>query len=466
LIEVELAIDEALGPGLDVAVENGEPRVVGARPGAIWLGLDRGHLLDSDAGNGTEVPALVALPASSFAGCRIAAELAGALVDGDRAVVVARMPGWPMPPEAVIRTVARMSGGHWVDAAAADRLVREARQRHRVRRQSGRVLGGRAWQPSVSDPGERRFTTPHSRSEYRLERLPPRFIRGLEGLLDTDERILYAIERPPDAIATGRFGLARRGAERRAGLLLLTDRQLIWMIDHMPPDRYLFDWGVDARLIALEALRGVHSSGREVLELRVSTSGGPTTLALPSELHAEVDVMVDLLQRFVPTGGTHALMRRYGPAAVDFDSAVAAAFGQVEEAERHVGALREHVAPENLLAAFYAPRRETVRHDAAVGITTTRLVLLDGSGPHSIGLAALRDIAITLSPLVGRVTAAGVPSGSHGALQPAAADHGHEVRAHRGDAHPLTFSYPAPASAAAATFIRILRKAWADCASS
>ncbi len=62
---VELVVDEALGPGLDVTVVDGTPAVVGERPSGIWLGLDRAHLDQSDSGDGTEVPAIVALSASS-----------------------------------------------------------------------------------------------------------------------------------------------------------------------------------------------------------------------------------------------------------------------------------------------------------------------------------------------------------------------------------------------------------------
>ncbi len=446
-MSVELVVDEALGPGLEIAVQTGVPRVVGTRTDGLWLGLDRAHVVDSDAGRGAELAAVVALPASSFAGCHVVAELDGALVDGERTVAVAHVAGQPLPPEAVVRTVARVTpGARWLGAAETERVVHEARQRFRIRRQEGRILGGRAWQPpAAADPGQRRFTTPHSSPEYRLDRLPPRFIRGLEGLLDDDERILYAIERPPDSVRARRLALGRGGAERRAGLLLLSDRQLIWMVDHLPPDRYLFDWGVDARLVALEALRDVRLSGQDPVEVQVATAGGGSTFALPGELREEAEVLRDLLRRFLPSGSGLALVRRYEPAAIDFDQGPARLFGQTEEALAQVAMLRERLAPEPLLGAFYAPRREGVPTAATVALTATRFALLRPREWAEIDLARLRDVAMTLSPLIGRVE-----------LSEAGSDR---------DRRALAFSYPATTASSATELLRLLRRAWADRAS-
>ena len=440
MTRVDLIVDEALGRGLDLAVHDGAITIVAERPGGAWLGLDRGHLDESDAGDGTELAAIVALPTSSFAGCRVSAELAGALVAGPRAVLVARLESQALPSAAVLRTIARMPEGQWLDATAAERVAREARQLRRVRREQGRVVGGRAWQPVTRDPGDRRFTTPHSRSEYRLDRLPPRFIRGLEGLLDDDERILYAIERPPDSIPAGPLGFVRRGAERRAGLLLLTDRQLIWMVDHMPPDRYLMDWGVDARLVAIEALVGVHLSGHVGVRLHALTAGGQSMFALPGELRAEAEVMHDLLARFARPDSA-SLVRRYEPAVAEFDTGSAELFKQLDDARRHVDAAQVVLAPEELLASFYAPRRDTVRHPATFGLSRTRAAVLTQERSRVVGLASLRDISVTLSPLVGRVDLVGTAGDTIG------------------------FTYPATLSANATPVLRRLQAAWADAAS-
>ena len=331
--------------------------------------------------------------------------MAGALADGDRVVLVARLPGQALPPDAMVRTVARVQGGRWLDAVAADRVAREARQRFRVRRQAGRVHGGRAWQAGGNDPAQRRFTTPYSRAEYRLDRLPPRFGRGLEGLLDVDERLLYAIERPPESLRGGRLGLPRRAAERRAGLLLLTDRQLIWMVDHMPPDRYLLDWGVDARLVALEALREVRLTGDETLELHVQTRGGGAVFALPGELRAEAEVLRDLAARFLPVEGMASLLRRYAPAAVEFDPAPAALFRQGPGSPRGRGAAGR-AGTRGRAGGLLHPRREGHPEALVAGVTPSRIGVLRRGELRGVDLAFLRDISITLSPLVGRVSSA------------------------------------------------------------
>ena len=198
---VLIEIDEPMGPGVDF-----EPNVDGigstarrARVRGPWLGLDRGHLVDADDGSGREVPVLVALPASTFAGCRIEGELVGGLAAQGGSVLVARINGAALPIEPFIRTVAGRlaSEGSWMSAQGAARHAERARREYRERRAKERVVGGRAWLPEGSEaPDKARFSTPHSLSEYSLARLPPRFMRGLEGLLDPDERILYWIERP------------------------------------------------------------------------------------------------------------------------------------------------------------------------------------------------------------------------------------------------------------------------------
>jgi hypothetical protein len=444
-----LEIEEALGPGIEIALEPGGGRVraVGARRGGLWLGLDRASLVDSDGGSGTPMAAVVALPASTFAGCRLEADLLGGFVDGPRTVLVASYGIGAVPSGPLLRTVARVApGARWVDEQAANRIAHEARARYRARRSEVRVLGGRAWRaPAGLDVDTRRFVTPHSRAEYALERLPPRFVRGLEGLLDDDERVIYAVGRPP-AAGGSLVERARQTRDRRAALLLLTDRQLIWMIDHVPPDRYLLDWGVDARLVALEALSGVtlRPPHRRLVEIEIATRGGTTRFELPAELIDEAEVMSDLLRRFVPEESRLLPVRRYVLAAIPFDIEPASRFGQASEASELVAALEESVAPEPVLAAFYSPRRERVREVAAAVVTSSRLAVSRDQERRALRLEDLADISLALSPLVGRLELHGSAVG----------------RASR----PAGFTYPAPLAQWATPFIRLLRRAWANAA--
>jgi hypothetical protein len=278
-----------------------------------------------------------------------------------------------------------------------------------------------------------------------LERLPPRYLRGLDGLLDHDERVIYTIERPP-AVAGGLVERTLRSRDRRAALLLLTDRQLIWMVDHVPPDRYLLDWGVDARLVAIEALRAVElraEPGRQV-QIQVGTAGGRTGFPLPEELTEEAQVMADLLQRFVPDGACRQPVRRYSVEETEFDPEGARRFGQENQARELIAALSEAVSPEPPLGAFYAPRRERVREVAAVVVTRGRVALSRDGRSSVLRLADLVSISLALSPLVGRLELEAAPAG-------------------RRSAPGLT--YPAPLSSWATPFIRLLRRAWANAAS-
>jgi hypothetical protein len=99
---VLIEIDEPMGPGVDF-----EPNVDGigatacrARVRGPWLGLDRGHLVEADDGSGRQVPVLIALPASTFVGCRIEGELVGGLAAPAGTVLVARITGAAVPIEA------------------------------------------------------------------------------------------------------------------------------------------------------------------------------------------------------------------------------------------------------------------------------------------------------------------------------------------------------------------------------
>ena len=103
-----IEVVEALGPGLELEHDHRTGGLVAARAraGGLWLGFDRGALVDSDDGSGRSVPVIVAVPGSTWPGCRIDAELVGALAAGCRMVLVARISGIPEPSPAVARVVA------------------------------------------------------------------------------------------------------------------------------------------------------------------------------------------------------------------------------------------------------------------------------------------------------------------------------------------------------------------------
>ena len=239
-------VEEALGPGLDFEHDDRHGLLgTSVRRDGTWRGLDRAAVPETDDGGGSRVAVLVATPTSTWAGCPLAVELLGGWRWHGRTLLLATVPGWEPPERGAAAAVGRIpADGEWFGPAAAMAELKRSRQRYRERRSHARVLGGRAWLPDTPRRVEdRRFSTPHSAAEYDLRRLPPRYLRGLDGLLDEDERLVYAIERPEihDQGLLSRL----RGEDRRAALVALTDRQLIRAVDHAQPDRFRSDWGVD-----------------------------------------------------------------------------------------------------------------------------------------------------------------------------------------------------------------------------
>jgi hypothetical protein len=430
---VAVEVEQALGPGVDFERSRNRDLVgVRARASAGWLGFDRAALAGSDDGHGRSVPVLVALPTSTFAGARLEVEVVGGWRLRTGVILVARVPGGPEPIPELSRAAAGVrDGGTWFDAEAADFEVRRARQRHRERASHERILGGRAWQANGKRrPELARFGTPHSIAEYNLRRLPARFLRALEGLLDDDERMLYWIERP---MATD-VGLMRRlrGFDRRAAVLALTDRPLLWIVDHAQPDRYLSDWGADVELLPVERILATTCRLRgNVIEFAVSTLAGARIYLLPPELGEEVRAMGDLIARFTPAGAGSLPRRMYPVEPIAFDVQAAARFGQEAEALR----LFESAAGRGDVVAFlFSPRRSGQRSPTALILRSTEIELDGGRVDVGMRFTDIGAIRVTLSPLIGRIAA-----GSD-----------------------LEFTYPAPLADRAAAFVRLARRALAN----
>ncbi len=404
---VLIEIDEPMGPGVDF-----EPNVDGigstarrARLRGPWLGLDRGHLVDADDGSGREVPVLVALPASTFAGCRIEGELVGGLAAQGGSVLVARINGAALPIEPFIRTAAGRlaSEGSWMSAQGAARHAERARREYRERRAKERVVGGRAWLPEGSEaPAKARFSTPHSLSEYSLARLPPRFMRGLEGLLDPDERILYWIERPA-LVDTGLVDRVRARRDRRAALLLLTDRQVAWLVDHATPDRYLSDWGVDVISIPVEQLVGVAvTTPRGETALVVRTARGATDVRLPRELSSEAAVFRDLASGFASRSSALP-RRRYATERIEPDWAMLEPFGSGDEARQIAASLDGEV-----LGYLPSPRRPGQAWTELMAVSSHSISVVSAAGQtREVSIDRMHGLEATFSTLHGRIATIG-----------------------------------------------------------
>jgi len=433
---VTVEVEQALGPGIEFERDRWLA-LVGrrARAGGAWLGFDRAALVDSDDGFGRRVPVLVALPASTFAGARIEAELTGGWSSGAGPILVGRVSGGPTPIPGLARVAGRLDeDARWFDNGAAELEALRAHQRYRERESHARISGGRAWHAFGALPPEvARFATPHSSAEYSLARLPPRFVRGLEGLLDDDERVLYWVERPM-LTNVGLVRQLRQRVDRRAALLALTDRQLLWIVDHAQPDRYLSDWGVDVELVPIERVRAVGCAERRAtVELTITTAAGVRRHVLPSELREEVGVMRGLIERFIPNNAGSLPRRRYELKAVAFEAESAARFGQETEAHK---LLDRALAQGEVLAFLFSPNRPGQRFASALILRPDSLELASANGTSSLTLAEVPAVSLTLSPLVGRL-----------AFGPG-----------------MGLSYPAPLINRGAELVRLARKAIANLA--
>jgi hypothetical protein len=419
---------DALGPGLEFDQDplSRERVARRARARGPWLGLDRAVVVESDDGSGRGVRALVGVPVSTFAGCRIEVGWTGAVCDDRGPILVGRVDGVADPSPVVVRVVSGLRDAPWHGREDATRIALEGRQRHRMRRATDRVIGGRAWEMPAGSLEQSRFASAHARPEYSLRRLPARFLRGLERLLDPDERLLYAIERQPVA-RSGVFDRLRRRVDRRAALLILTDRQIGWLIDHADPDRYLSDWGVDVEVIPVEALAGVEVRRRSpVVELRIRSAHGTTLAVLPEEYQAESRVAAALAQRFIPVAGMTALRRRYPVAAQEPGWSRIEAFGQVEAARALMAR-----CPEAPLASLFSPRRPGQREPGLWALMRDEMLFVNARNTIRQSLASVHSVRLALSPLSGRIEIVGEPGGVLAFPAPLADDAADLVRATR-----------------------------------
>ena len=428
---IDVEVEQALGPGIDYEVD---PRagLVGrrVRPAGPWLGFDRAALVDSDDGSGRRVPVIVAVPGSTFIGARLETELVGGWRVHNRVILVARVAGGSTVMPALARIAARVDErATWLAPDAADLEALRARQRYRERVSHARIRGGRAWHTiDALAPEQARFETPHSRAEYTLARLPHRFVRGLEGLLDDDERVLYWVERPLGA-DQGIVTRLRRQRDPRAALLALTDKQLLWIVDHAKPDRYLADWGVDVELMPIERITNVSSAvSGPIVTLTVTTPAGGRAYSLPAELTAEVRTMRDLVARFIPSRDQWLPRRRYHIEAIPVDWEAADRFGQEPEAR----ALHDAAAKRaGVIAFLFSPRRPGQRRPMAMVLDSTAVSVHTPDSRLDLPLGGALTVSLTLSPLVGRLS-----------VEPG-----------------IRISYPAPLIDRGAAFVRIVRRA-------
>jgi hypothetical protein len=221
---------------------------------------------------------------------------------------------------------------------------------------------------------------------------------------------------------------------------VLTDRQLLWIVDHLPPSRYLMDWGVDIDIVAVERIASVEVTARRdhiALVIHTGTSSPPLVIEFPAELGREAHVVERLARRFTAAAAGPTPRRVYDVETVPLDVEAAERFGQGDIASEAVARLG---AGGPLAAVLFSPRRAGQAAAATLALRRDQL-LLDRDGAPTTG-TDLRDVSrirLVLSPLVGRLEVV-VGSGTFG------------------------LAYPAPIANVGTAFLRRLRRQWANVA--
>jgi len=275
----------------------------------------------------------------------------------------------------------------WISCAEAEAVVKEATKAYwENKAKTSGVRYAAAWktQPLSGRWAHDDEAEPHTWAEYLVPSLPFRFQGYVEELLLPDERLLFFVERP-SFVPGGVWGLLRR-QKLRQGLLVITDRQVMVMLDSLPPDSTMVAWGYIAKASAVERLTGAWLDSRDStceMGFALDAAGGAEryTMTFPAE-HAEaLQEAVSLLEGFARPPTATAARRLYndkpsaGPARDDGEE------GDLEAKHPHLHDLLARVGEDSVLAAAAARPVDGRGLGPALALTAGRLIVFDG-GSH------------------------------------------------------------------------------------
>jgi hypothetical protein len=233
----------------------------------------------------------------------------------------------------------------------------------------------------------------------------------MEELLLPDERILFFVERP-SFVPGGAWGFLRR-QKLRQGLLVITDRQVMAMLDSLPPDSTMVHWGYIAKATAVERLTGAWVDSRDStceIGFALDSAGGVERYAMtfPEEHREALEEAVNLLDRFGRPLAPTAVRRLY-------DDKPSAGLPRSDDEEvdlvaryPHLRHLLDRIAgAEKVVAAAAARPVEGRGLGPALALTASKLVLFPGgnqkdlqAGCREYPVAGISSVEITQS-LVG-----------------------------------------------------------------
>jgi inorganic pyrophosphatase len=284
--------------------------------------LERGAIVNTLGEDGHPLPVLLPVSVATFPGCLIEARIVAAaeLTGGeglshvcigvptadprwDDVAAVAQLPA--AVREALAGATCRPP--RWLAAEKAAPLIRTATKAYwEAKARADSVRYGAVWK--VTSPpvaaGERAEAEPHTWAEYLVPSLPFRFQKYVEEMLLPEERILLFVERPQFAPSGG---LRRR--KLRHGLLVITDRQVMTMLDSLPPDATMVAWGYIAKSTAVERLESawLERSGRGAeFTITIGSGAGAErySMLFPPEHEETLQEAVGLLERFLEAGAS------------------------------------------------------------------------------------------------------------------------------------------------------------------
>jgi inorganic pyrophosphatase len=303
----------------------------------------------------------------------------------------------------------------WIPYADAEAVAKEATKAYWQNKAEAesRVRYVAAWkaQPLSGRWASDDEAEPHTWAEYLVPSLPFRFQKYVEELLLPDERILFFVERP-SFVPGGAWGLLRR-QKLRQGLLVITDRQVMAMLDSLPPDSTMVDWGYIAKASAVERLTGAWVDSRDStceIGFAFDSAGGVEryTMTFPGEHREALQEAVTLLEGFTGAPASTAARRLY-----DAEPSAGLPRSNDEEVDLeakypHLRHLLDRIAGgEKVVAAAAARPVEGHGLGPALALTASRLVVFAGgsqkdlqAGCREYPVANISSVEVTQS-LVG-----------------------------------------------------------------
>ncbi|MHB1417605.1 MAG: hypothetical protein ACYC1C_20345, partial [Chloroflexota bacterium] len=228
------------------------------------------------------------------------------------------------------------------------------------------------------------------------------------------ERILLHVQRPP--LRYGLVPFLRRKVHD--GILVVTDRQVLFLADVLPPGSAYVDWGYLARTIALERIvdvAAVRADPYPRLQVSVEATGGNERLDFDftADALSELEHAAAVLQAFTPQAQGRQLRRRpYVAKELPSLSQEAEEPEPAELLEKLEGRLKGQLAAgEYALAQALAPAWPATKTGPRLLAVTERrffIVPENGTAPMVFDLAAIASLQIRHS-LLGSHLAIAVP---------------------------------------------------------